>query len=1120
MSESDRTPTAAPAAVSDTVTATPDTAPQMAEVGTLLQSPADAARILAGVSTIMAHVPGYEILGKLGQGAMGVVYKARQIHLNRVVALKMVLATGPVARNELLRFLAEAESVAAVKHENVVQVHESGECSGQPYMVLEYLSGGTLANVLEKTVRETGSTSRSFKGAAQLVGRIARGVAAAHAQGIVHRDLKPANVLFDEAGTPKVADFGLAKRDGNSEITQTGQVMGTPTYMSPEQAKGDTKFVGPQADVWALGVILYESLTGRRPFTADNQLELMLKIGLDDPIPPRRVVPSLPRDLELICLKCLSKQPHERYPTAKELADDLDLFARGESIAARPVGFAERLVRWARRKPAAASAYGFSSLAVLLAVLVFVVFGFYREAERAKDVAETAKGEAEGAKDEAVVLRLRAEGLFKDADTARAEERRLKGVAETALRGETAAKKESERQREILARIEYGRTVQIAYQVWKDNRVVEARALLDGTDPVLRGWEYDYVHRLCHADLVTLKGHAGKVRFVSFSPDGAKVLAIGETAVRVCDAVTGKTIAELNGNASAAFFNHDGTRVVTSGTDRMACVWDAANGKQLATLKGHMGAVWFASFSRDGTKVVTGDDSRARVWDVATAQQLVETEVCGRVQFVSLSPDGSKVLTAGNGAPARVWDVANGKRIAELRHPGAFHAFGEVTSAAFSPDGSKVVTGSYDPEPLRDQDMTACVWDAATGKQLATLKGHARGVMTVSFNRDGSQVVTAGEDGTARVWDAGTGKPLVELKSHAGMVASASFNHDGKRVVTSGADGTVRVWDAATGKPLATLTGHMGAVWFASFNTNGTRVATVGHDGTIRVWNATDPKATELKGHTGLVTSAAFSPTGTRVVTGSADGTARVWDVASRQLLGRPLIVVDGLQSVVTSASFNYNGSQVVTARTKGGAVRYSEVVVWRLADGWPVADWKGHAEVVRSAVFSPDGSKVLLGGGDVAQVCDAGPRKDRTDPTREPLVELTGHTDTVTSASFTSKGTRVLTSSKDGTVRVWDTATGKQLSETTLHGSKASFGSFSRDGSKVVTAGVDATARMWDTASGKPLIELKGHTDRVTSAAFHRDGNRVVTSSADGTVRVWDTHAGAELLALPGGVV
>jgi tetratricopeptide (TPR) repeat protein len=382
-------------------------------------------------------IPGYEMLGELGRGAMGVVFRARQVKLNRVVALKMAFGSR-VDDKDLIRFLAEAEAVASVKHENVVQVYDYGDVGGQPYMALEFCLAGSLAEV----IKEEGRLDPID--AAETVGRIAEGVAAAHELGIVHRDLKPANILLQvdrkaanlhpdeiatlplEELTPKVSDFGLAKRAA-VELTATQAVMGTPAYMSPEQAVGKTKFVGPPADVWALGVIMYECLTGHRPFRGESTYEVLAQILTDNPTPVRKLRPQVPSDLDLVCRKCLEKNPVDRYPTARELADDLSRFVRGEPISVRPLSTAALARRWVKRNPVVTG---------LLGLVVLVTFGLLgslyaqnrqataRAAESEKrEVAERERAEAKVAEAEAIAATARANAAVAEANAATARAR-------------------------------------------------------------------------------------------------------------------------------------------------------------------------------------------------------------------------------------------------------------------------------------------------------------------------------------------------------------------------------------------------------------------------------------------------------------------------------------------------------------------------------------------------------------------------------------------------------------------------------------------------------------------------------------------------------------------------
>lgn len=318
--------------------------------------------------TELPHLPGFEILGVLGRGGMGIVYRAVQSRLGRVVALKMVLDREEPNERQIARFLYEAEAMASVQHPQIAQIFESGEYDGRPYLVMELLERGSLAQ------RWKDNANRAPRDVARIMAKIGRGVAAAHLQGIVHRDLKPGNVLFDSQDEPKVTDFGLAKGSSGRDLTATEATIGTPAYMSPEQARGETRLAGAPADVWALGVMLYEGLTGKLPFHADSSIAVMDRIVNHQPTSPREVIAAVPRDIDVICLKCLRKEPHRRYPSAKELADDLERFLNDEPIQARPVGPIERAIKWSRRHPARTSSVALISLGIVVAVIFWTSY--------------------------------------------------------------------------------------------------------------------------------------------------------------------------------------------------------------------------------------------------------------------------------------------------------------------------------------------------------------------------------------------------------------------------------------------------------------------------------------------------------------------------------------------------------------------------------------------------------------------------------------------------------------------------------------------------------------------------------------------------------------------------
>jgi WD40 repeat protein/tRNA A-37 threonylcarbamoyl transferase component Bud32 len=1077
--------------------------------GGYLPTPDEAADVPTAEAAEAA--PGYEVLSELGRGGMGVVYRARDTRLNREVALKMILNADP-GRATVARFWAEAEIMAAVKHPNVVAVYELGESAGRPFMAMELLGGGSL----DRRLKDDTLTPRE---AAALMQGVAAGVGAAHDQGVVHRDLKPGNVLLDADGTPKVTDFGLAKRRSH-EMTQTNVVMGTPAYMAPEQAVGQAKFVGPPADVWALGVILYECVSGRRPFAGDTVPALLAQIGSAEPTPLRALSRRVSRDLDTIVARCLSKEPEHRYPTAGELAADLGRFLRGEPIAARPVGAAERVARWVRRKPTAAAAWGFSALAVALAAVVFVVFGFWRAAEKANTELAGEKKQTEAARDTAEGLRLRA-------DEARREAEKQRGIAQQAQR-------DTERERAKLAVFEYGRTTQVAYQQWQEGNTWAVRQLLDGTKPELRGWEWHYLNRIADGSLLTLReepeifkspGRAGgvdgkSIRSAVWSPDGTRILMLDygflhRSAPRVWDASTGKAVCALKGRQLA--WSPDGTRVLAfnyhyDAKDKdggPARVFDAGSGAEVLALRGHARAVQTAAWSPDGTRIVTAAFDSPRVCDAATGKEALTLQSDSNVgaSAVLWSPDGARILAAG-GVMIWMWDATTGKEVLAIKLPGI------VTAAAWSPDGERILINSG----MLESAMVH-VWHA-TGKEIFALK---RGRQSAQWSPDGNRIVLTDGD-TARVCDATTGKEMLVLRGHTGGVLDAAFGPDGARIVTASTDRSARVWDATTGKEVLVLRGHAGEVLTARWSPDGTRILTASIDGSARVWDATvGADSLTFKGRT------QFSPDGTRVLTvnGLKDGGVRVLDAETgdeKLAIKVPSTVAkwgpDGTR-ILTIGQFNdvvNGGVRVWDAKTG------NEVLAIRAAPAPSAVNKQGITVPpgFGSAALSPDQSRILTTslGGEV-RVWDAKTGAKEIELQSPPGPTLSSWVVAV----WSPDGTRVVTVADSANrVHLWDARTGKEVLTLTLPNPVHDI-TWSHDRTRLVTVHSDGMLRVWDPKTGKEVraLELKGYIDRLFTAVFSPDGSRVLTASTDagGGVRVWDAATGAELLALkpPGGL-
>jgi eukaryotic-like serine/threonine-protein kinase len=1027
-----------------------------------------------------AAVPGYEILGVLGRGGMGVVYKARQKSLDRVVALKMILAGAHAGTNQRLRFQAEAESAARLQHPNIAQVYEIGEQDGCPYFSLEYVDGRGLHEELQEGLPPP---MRS----AALTEQLARAVAYAHQHGIVHRDLKPGNVLLTPDGTPKITDFGLAKRlDDDQGHTRTGDVIGTPSYMAPEQAAGRSKEVGPAADVYALGAILYEMLTGQPPFEGGSTWDTVLLVLSAEPEPPSRRQPGVPRDLETICLKCLQKEPAKRYASALTLADDLRRFQIGEPIEARPVGSLERARKWARRRPAVATLLA-TSAALLLALLVGGWVTAVRVAQNNRDLEKVNRANLRAlirlnvtngshhVEDEDLIGSLvwyaRANKLEDDDAVKPAHRTRLAAVL-----------RECPRLRQLWFHDEAVNDVAFS----PDGKWV----VTAGDDRTARVWNIETgVPRFAPLS------HTGAIVRASFSPDGQRIVTTGtDDTGRIWDAVTGRLIATLTGHRGPvrdARFSPDSSLVVTASADATARVWNAADGKLRGASLIHEGEVVRASFDRDGQRVLTAcSDGFARVWRLDAERSVIQFRLKhgGPVTDAVFSADGTRVATASADGTARIWDSATGKPIGEpLRHQG------EVLRVAFRGDGRQLATASA--------DLSARIWDSATGQELTPALRHYSTVISVAFSPDGTHLATASDDNSARVWDTSNGRSVTPPLPHNGSVSEVCFSPDGRHIATAARDTTARIYDLELFPPAALTLHQGGAVLHASFDADGTRVLTTGTDRKARVWNARTGKVLAiLEGHTAAILTGAFSHDGSRIVTAGADRSARVWDASDYGLIATLM----GHQGPITRAAFSPDGTRVVTASDDGtarawdAATGVSEAV---LGDGGG-----GQRQAMLDAVFSPDGRSVATGSADrTARLWDMTGGRQLGPPLN--------HSDRVVRVAFSPDGRQLATASFDRTAQLWDVATGQAVLQNPMaHAGSLRDLSFSPDGALLATCGDDNTVRVWKAATGVPFLPPLRHFGTVLAVRFSPDGKRLASASADNSGRVWDAATGEPL--------
>jgi WD40 repeat protein/tRNA A-37 threonylcarbamoyl transferase component Bud32 len=921
----------------------------------------------AGTNDAPPDFDDYEVLEEIARGGMGVVFKARQKSLNRIVALKRILSGQLATPAEVQRFRLEAESAALMDHPGIVPIYEVGEHEGQHYFSMKLIEGGNLAQALgSEPWRAT--SKEAVRRIVDFLAKVARAVHYAHQRGILHRDLKPANILLGERGEPLVTDFGLAKRvQAEASATHSNAIVGTPTYMAPEQAFGKSGGLTTAADVYSLGAILYELLTGRPPFKAENPLDTLLQVRDRKPTPPRALNARVDTDLDTICLKCLEKEPGRRYAGADELADDLDRWAAGEPVRARRAGAWTRMVKWARRSPALA---GLVLLSGLVTILAFVGAG--------------------------VLLQLRAT-------------RELKYQAELARDAEAQARQDAVQAREKEQFALYVHRVTRAHYEWLNNDVARADQILEECPVSLRQWEWRYLKRLCHADLLTLTGHTAGVVSVAFSPDGRRLASASgkwdkagevklwnattgqelrslqghtnavwsvafspdgqrlasaslDKTVKVWDAATGQELLTLQGHTSAIWsvaFSPDGRRLASASSDQTVKVWDATTGQVLRTLLGHTDAVWSVAFSPDGQRLASASsDQTVKVWDATTGQELLTLQGhTGVVWSVAFGPDGRRLASAGVDGAVKVWDTTDGQE--ELTLQGHTSA---VTSLVFSPDGRRLASAS--------SDQTVKVWDTAGGQELRTLQGHTDAVRSVALSPDGRRLA-ASLDKTVKVWDAASGQELLTLKGHTGFVWSVAFSPDGRCLASASLDGMVKVWDATTGQELLTLQGHTSAIWSVAFSPDGRRLASASSDGMVKVWDtATGQEALTLKRHTRAVFSmafsfsVAFSPDGRRLASAGVDGTVKVWDAAS----GEEELTLKGHTSAVTSLAFSPDGQRLASAGVDG------TVKVWDAQSDQETLTLRAHSGAARSLAFSPDGQRLASACGDQVKVWDATP--------------------------------------------------------------------------------------------------------------------------------------------------
>jgi eukaryotic-like serine/threonine-protein kinase len=1017
----------------------------------------------AGALFNPVEVPGYEILGELGRGGMGVVYKARHVALDRIVALKMLRSDGDSLISDLARFRGEALALARLRHPNIVQIHEAGEHDGKLYLALEFVEGGTLANKLQRAPQPA-------RPSAALVEVLARAIHAAHENGIVHRDLKPSNVLLTDDGTPTITDFGVAKRlDATAVQTQTGVLVGTPSYMAPEQVEGAGGRALTSAaaliDVYALGALLYECLTGRPPFLAETVLETLLEVRQREPLSPRELQPKIPRDLETICLKCLRKEPHRRYPDAVDLADDLGRWLRGDPIRARPVGVVEHAARWVWRHPVVS---GLTAAVVLVSVLG------YLGAERGRVEAEEQATQANHEKAEKEEALTAADAARSNLQVALVRSERQ--LANSHLRLAETALREADANAAVawLGEVpEHLRSADWCHLRWRCEDCLLA-VPTQHQDPVALAW-------MPKGLIVATGGRDGSIKMwevragrqtaslrvpgglvaMAWSPDNRRLATAhqGGPGVKVWNVQDGTEALSLNtpnGNPNCVSFSPDGRLLAAGGADRLVHVWDTQTGKETHTYRKHRHAVNRVAFARTVARVVSGDAGGGlRVWDPGSGDDVNVFELPGNgLRRVAITPDGKHIAANPPQNNVRVWEVETGRdQSPPVRNFSDGHfAFG----LTFSPDGKSLVTSR-----TSQYGGALSVWDVATGQRKLTLRGlHTGGASELAYSFDGSLLAALTRDGLLKIFDPDGQRAYHPLIAHVGPVQAVAFSPDGKSLASGGVrrgptpphPGEVFVWDLDTLRPRLSLRGHTDGVFGVAYHPRGAELATVSADRTVRLWDGQSGKeGLTLRGHTVPVYAVAFSP----------------------------------------------DGGRLATAGGEPGAP--GELKLWDAATGQELASLAGHEREVRCVAFSPDG-KLLASGGAVGEgvvkVWDIAEGRE--------ILSITGQGDLLPGVPFNRDGTRLAGGGVDGSVRLWDVETGRTVWTRRGHTKAVECLSFSADGERLISGSMDTNLKLWDTVTGQETLTLKGHASRVHAVAVGPDGRRVASGSDEGEILLW----------------